>query len=91
VTQLDGAPLIMRLHLKHSNSIVQLLRHIVVLVREQVVDTDGIRIMGTDKTNISVTSRAEVGGPVASGCSTLSCGSRRERKKRKSDRRGQKD
>jgi hypothetical protein len=53
----------------------RLIPTIVVLVREHckvsarartdieeptVVDTDGIRVMGADKTNVSVTSRAEL-------------------------------
>jgi xanthosine utilization system XapX-like protein len=48
----------MGLHLKHPDSIVQLLGHVVILVGEQVVDPDSVRVMRTDKSDISITSAA---------------------------------
>jgi len=67
VAQLNGTALVVGLNLQHSDTIVQLRGDVLVLIRRKVIETNGVRIMRADKSNVSKAAIAEVGAAVACG------------------------
>lgn len=60
--------LVVSLHLKHANPIIQLLGYALILVNGQVVDPYRVRVVRADKGNVAKRSIAEFSMAVACSC-----------------------
>jgi len=70
VAEADDTTLVVGLHLKHANPIVQLLGYALILVNGQVVDPYRVRVVRADKGNVAKSSIAEFCMAVACSCPT---------------------